>query len=83
MNDYKSYVVEDVKLIVDAKFLDELGQDHPIQDPDNAAVIFANKFAELYDEIANRYPVFTRLKEIFMANMLAKSMYNEKLKIDY
>lgn len=52
MNDYRSYVIENIKLVVDAKYLDENGQDQPLQDPENAAVIFANKFANLYDNIA-------------------------------
>ena len=43
-----------------------------IQDNNNLVASFANKFTELYDEIAKEFPIFNRLKQIAKANTLAK-----------
>ena len=72
----KYFNVVDVKIGVEAREMeispDGTLKDKVIQNCNHHAYAFATKFTELFDYIAEEYPVFIRLKQIAKANLLAK-----------
>jgi hypothetical protein len=53
-----------------------------VQDPTHRAYKFAQKFTELYEEIAEVYPIFKRLKEISKAIVMAQWIWLNRIPVD-
>lgn len=56
--------------------------DKAVQDPSKACYIFAEKFTELYEDIAKIYPCFAKLKEMYKALYVAKWMWEHQVVIN-
>ncbi len=58
--------IGDIKIGVEARQMEKDSKgclvDKKVQDPTAYAYKFAQKFTEIYDEIAKIYPIFSRLK---------------------
>ncbi|CAD8108207.1 unnamed protein product [Paramecium primaurelia] len=80
------YIVNDIKIICQARQIERINsqlQDKQAQDINDMSYQFAQKFSELYDQIAIHYPIFNRLKQLFKAVALGKWMYQNRVKVDY
>ncbi|CAD8183482.1 unnamed protein product [Paramecium octaurelia] len=75
--------IQNIQMAVDARTVNEELQDEEIQDENNGAYRFANQFGKIYDQIAQKYPILTRLKQVLMANYLAKYMFEKGISLDY
>ena len=81
------FCVNGIKLGVDAREM-EISQNGTLTDRKNQnfnspCYNFANIFSDLYDEIAEYYNIFNRLKEIAGALAVAKYIYDNHYPIDY
>ncbi|CAK65216.1 unnamed protein product (macronuclear) [Paramecium tetraurelia] len=80
------YVVNDIKIMCQARQIERVNsqlQDKQAQDINDMSYQFAEKFTELYDQIAIHYPIFNRLKQLFKAVALGKWMYSNRVRVDY
>ncbi|CAD8099758.1 unnamed protein product [Paramecium sonneborni] len=82
-NHIHKLVIEKIDMAVDAKVVNEQLQDEVIQDENNGAYRFAKQFAKIYDSIGEKYPVLFRLRQVLMANYLAKYMFEKGIPMNY
>ena len=81
------FYVTGIKLGVEAREM-EISKtgiliDKKIQNSYSPCYKFAEIFSNLYDEIADHYPIFNRLKEISGAMAIAKYIYDNHYPIEY
>lgn len=80
------FEIEDIKIGVEARQLEKdaagILRDKIVQDPNHRAYKFSQKFTELYDEIAEVYPIFKRLKQISKAIAMAQWMWLSQIPVD-
>ncbi|CAD8071882.1 unnamed protein product [Paramecium primaurelia] len=75
--------IEKIQLTVDARIVNQELQDEVVQDENSGAYKFAIQFAKIYDQIAQKYPILIRLRQVLMANYLAKYMFEKGVSIEY
>ncbi|CAD8080245.1 unnamed protein product [Paramecium primaurelia] len=82
-NNVHKLEIEKIDIAVEARILNQQLNEEVIQDENNGAQRFASQFTQLYDQIGQKYPIFIRLRQVLMANYLAKYMYEKGIPINY
>jgi hypothetical protein len=80
------FEIENIEIGVEARQLEKdkngVLKDKVVQDVNHRAYKFAQKFTEIYDEIAEVYPVFKRLKTLSKAIAMAQWIWLNEIPVD-